>query len=123
MRIAQIHFSTITRPAITRVRSMLRSALPIAVLVAALTPSTAPAADVDFGGSPPVPPINVEPQIGSYCVFGNLLYSVGAGMCIGKDGYICVPAGTGGLDDKDSTSRSYWHKGDLAKPPLGAPKC
>ena len=102
---------------------MPRSSLPLAVIAATAMSFTAHAADVDLGGSPPVPPINVEPQVGDYCIFGNLLYSIGAGMCIGKDGYICVPPGTGGLEDKDSTSRSYWHKGDIAKPPLGAPKC
>ena len=39
----------------------------------------------------------------NYCVFGNQIYSLGSGLCIGRAGYICVPA-TG----PTTGNRAFW---------------
>ena len=50
------------------------------------------------------PRLPIAPQdIPSYCVYESRVYSIGAGLCIGKVGYVCLPPvgpATG--------NRSYW---------------
>jgi hypothetical protein len=63
-------------------------------------------------GSPPVPPLSEQAIIGNYCVYGNLIYSLAAGLCVGKTGYVCVPSGTDGFNAGD---RGYWHERKIDK--------
>ena len=48
------------------------------------------------------PPIAPE-DMPNYCVYGNHVYSLGSGLCIGRNGYICVPA-TG----PTTGNRAFW---------------
>lgn len=72
-----------------------------------------------FEGWPPVPPIKDQSAIGSYCIHRNLLYSIGAVLCAGGQGLVCVPsAGTG------TGGRAYWSavpvsRGDINWTPPG----
>jgi len=48
---------------------------------------------------PPIAPANIP----NYCVYGNSIYSIGAGLCLGHTGYTCVPPlGT------TTGSRAFW---------------
>jgi hypothetical protein len=75
----------------------------LALTVTALAPAAKGAE-----GSAPVPPL-AQPGIENYCVYGNLIYSFGAGLCLGKGGgLICVPSAK---DKIDVAGRGYWHQG------------
>ena len=53
---------------------------------------------------PPPPPLLGSSEVGNYCVFENLVYSVGSPLCVGKMGYICNPTkGTSGFNE-----RGFW---------------
>src|ERR1700733_8451019 len=62
--------------------------------------------------SPPVPPLSEQAIRGNYCLYGNLIYSFGAGLCVGKTGYVCVPSGTEAFN---AGERGYWHQGNVEK--------
>jgi hypothetical protein len=51
-----------------------------------------------------VPPTDLSTGIGNYCIYGNLIYSIGSPLCIGKTSYICVPT-TNALG---FNQRGYW---------------
>jgi hypothetical protein len=76
----------------------------LALMVTALAPAAACAE-----GSAPVPPPIAQSAMENYCVYGNLIYSFGSGLCLGKSGgLICVPS----VKDKiDVAGRGYWHQG------------
>jgi hypothetical protein len=58
--------------------------------------------DQVFEAWPPVPPLN-EQSVAHYCIHRNLLYSMGAVLCVGGQGLVCAPppaSATGG--------HAYW---------------
>ena len=48
---------------------------------------------------PPIAPADMP----KYCVYENRLYSLGAGLCLGRTGYICVPP-----SGPSSGNRAFW---------------
>jgi hypothetical protein len=54
------------------------------------------------GGS--VPPTDLPSGIGNYCIYENLIYSIGSPICIGKQSYICTPT----TNDASFEQRAYW---------------
>jgi hypothetical protein len=54
------------------------------------------------GGS--VPPTDLPSGIGNYCVYANLIYSIGSPVCVGKTSYICAPT----TNDAGFNQRAYW---------------
>ena len=92
--------------------------LATALLATVLFPAAALA-----DGSPPVPPVS-DADIGNYCIYGNLIYSFGAGLCLGKGGgLICVPS----IKDKiDVAGRGYWYQGpeiEIGGKKFSSPTC
>ena len=73
---------------------------------------------------PPAPPTAGASEGGNYCVYGDQIYSFGAGLCVARDsnseenGYVCVPSGTG---ETSSGGRGYWAGGNIGN--FKAPKC
>ncbi len=54
-----------------------------------------------------VPPPISAVDMANYCVFANRVYSLGAGLCLGRTGYICLPP-TGPA----TGNRAYWASKD-----------
>jgi hypothetical protein len=52
---------------------------------------------------PPVSPADMP----NYCVFANRIYSLGAGLCLGRTGYICMPS-----NGPTTGNRAYWASKD-----------
>jgi hypothetical protein len=52
--------------------------------------------------TPPPPPITPA-DMANYCVYENRVYSIGAGLCLGRNSYTCVPS-TGPA----TGNRAYW---------------
>ena len=71
-----------------------------------------------FVGGGTVPPTDLPSGIGSYCIYENLIYSIGAPLCIGKTSYICAPK----TNQADFDQRAYW-TGRPVDPRLAAPVC
>ena len=86
-----------------------RAALLVAVLVAAGSaaqaqpamqyPSRGPIPPADLVAPPPLTPADM----GNYCVYDNRVYSLGAGLCIGRTPYVCVPS-----PGPSTGNRAYW---------------
>jgi hypothetical protein len=55
-----------------------------------------------IGGA--TPPTDLSTGIGNYCIYGNLIYSIGSALCIGKTSYICVPS----TNNLGFNQRAYW---------------
>ena len=55
-----------------------------------------------IGGA--TPPTDLSTGIGNYCIYGNLIYSIGSPICIGKTSYICVPS----TNNLGFNQRGYW---------------
>jgi hypothetical protein len=51
-----------------------------------------------------VPPTDLQSGIGNYCIYENLIYSIGSPLCIGKTSYICAPT----TDKIGFNQRGYW---------------
>jgi hypothetical protein len=51
-----------------------------------------------------VPPTDLPSGIGNYCIYENLIYSIGSPLCIGKTSYICAPT----TDKIGFSQRGYW---------------
>ena len=84
--------------------SMLRLLLP-AIAAVALATLSAAAAENNYG-SPPVPPITEDAHLNLYCVYANLLYSIGAQICVGRASYECTAA----TSRNDPNDRPTWKK-------------
>ena len=54
---------------------------------------------VDITRPPPIAPVDMP----YYCAHDNKVYSLGAGLCVGRTAYTCVPA-TGPA----TGNRAYW---------------
>jgi hypothetical protein len=62
-------------------------------------PSRAPSASYDVVAPPPLTPADMI----NYCVYDNRVYSLGAGLCIGRTPYVCVPS-----PGPSTGNRAYW---------------
>ena len=72
-----------------------------------------------FAGSSAVPPPTDLPSgIGNYCIYENLIYSIGSPICIGKTSYICAPT----TNDTGFNQRGYWTTRPV-DPKLAATPC
>ena len=61
---------------------------------------------------PPIAPADMP----NYCVYGNHIYSLGSGLCLGRTGYTCVPP-TG----PTTGNRAFWTGKD--DPDFTRPQC
>jgi hypothetical protein len=71
-----------------------------------------------FGGGSAVPPTDLPSGIGNYCIYENLIYSIGSPICIGKTSFVCSPA----TNDVGFGQRGYWTSRPT-DPKLVAPVC
>ena len=60
------------------------------------------------GPSPQYPDLVAPPPLtpgdmGNYCVYDNRVYSLGAGLCVGRTPYVCVPS-----PGPSTGNRAYW---------------
>lgn len=84
----------------------MRTALSVPALLIMVTAAVAQGAPTDqeaIEAWPPVPPVQEQSAVGSYCIHRNLLYSIGDVLCLGGQGLVCAPSAgssTGG--------RAYW---------------
>lgn len=49
------------------------------------------------------PPQMTAQDLINYCIYENRLYSIGAGLCFGRLGYVCVPP-----SGPATGNRAYW---------------
>jgi hypothetical protein len=87
----------------------LRTALLVAAMVAGGPAAQAqPAQFPSRAQNPPYadlvapPPLTPADMI-NYCVYDNRVYSLGAGICIGRTPYVCVPT-----PGPSTGNRAYW---------------
>lgn len=52
---------------------------------------------------PAAPPPLTPADMVNYCVYDNRVYSLGAGLCIGRTAYVCVPS-----PGPSTGNRAYW---------------
>lgn len=71
-----------------------------------------------FAGGAAVPPTDLPSGIGNYCIYENLIYSIGSPICIGKTSFVCAPT----TNDVGFNQRGYW-TARPADPKLVAPVC
>jgi hypothetical protein len=71
-----------------------------------------------FAGGSAVPPTDLPSGIGNYCIYENLIYSIGSPICIGKTSFVCAPT----TNDVGFNQRGYW-TARPADPKLVAPVC
>ena len=57
--------------------------------------------------SPSVPPITGASELGNYCLYDNTVYSIGATICVKKQGLVCVPPPNPNVGP-NTGGRSYW---------------
>jgi hypothetical protein len=87
-----------------------QSVLLVAMLVALAHPAQAQPA-TQFpprAGAPPYTDIVAPPPLTpgdmvNYCVYDNRVYSLGAGLCVGRTAYVCVPS-----PGPSTGNRAYW---------------
>lgn len=53
----------------------------------------------DLVAPPPLTPADMV----NYCVYDNRVYSLGAGLCVGRTAYVCVPS-----PGPSTGNRAYW---------------
>lgn len=68
-------------------RTMVFTVVSLTVLVTSAAAQPAP----PFADTPPPPPINPS-DMPNFCVYENKIYSLGAGLCLGRSSYVCVPS-------------------------------
>jgi hypothetical protein len=87
---------------------MRSSAVALSAIVALLGGS--PSAVAQQSGATPfaffAPPIAPNDMI-NYCVYESRIYSLGAGLCLGRTGYTCVPP-----SGPSTGNRAYWSSKD-----------
>ena len=54
-------------------------------------------------GEPTAPPPLTPGDMVNYCVCDNRVYSLGAGLCVGRTPYVCVPS-----PGPSTGNRAYW---------------
>jgi Protein of unknown function (DUF1496) len=62
-------------------------------------PPRAPSPSYDLVAPPPLTPADMV----NYCVYDNRVYSLGAGVCVGRTPYVCVPS-----PGPSTGNRAYW---------------
>jgi hypothetical protein len=72
-----------------------------------------------FMGGAATPPTDLSSGIGNYCIYENLIYSIGSPLCIGKTSYICVPS----TNTVGFNQRGYWTTRPADPNLLVAPAC
>ena len=79
----------------------MRVLLVVAIAAIAAVPCAARAQQESYGRAfaPPIAPADMP----NYCVFENRVYSLGAGLCLGRTGYTCVPP-----IGPTTCSRAFW---------------
>jgi hypothetical protein len=85
------------------------------VAAVAAAASDARAQAVQQRPSREIPPPIAPDDMPNYCVYGNHIYSLGSGLCIGRAGYICVPA-----EGPSTGNRAFWSgrdNQDFTRPP------
>lgn len=82
-----------------RVILVLLAAALAAVAAVASSARAQQSAAPYFEMAPPIPP----PDLPNYCIYENRIYSLGAGLCLGRTGYTCVPP-TG----PTTGNRAFW---------------
>lgn len=67
---------------------------------------------------PTSPPPISPPDMAHYCVYENRVYSLGAGLCLGRTAYVCVPS-----PGPATGYRAYWTSKEdqaFARPACGS---
>ena len=64
-----------------------------------ISPRAANSSYPDLVAPPPLTPADMP----NYCVYDNRVYSLGAGVCIGRTAYVCVPS-----PGPSTGNRAYW---------------
>jgi hypothetical protein len=72
----------------------------------------------DYPGYP-VPPVSAS-ELPNYCLHNNAIYSVGATICVSKQGLVCVPPPNPNNGPRTG-GRAYWSSSPVETwvPPLG----
>src|SRR5262245_60623801 len=93
-------------------RSKLMRRFALVMLAAAFSPGWAQGQDYPY---PSVPPITGGSELAGYCLYNNMVFSVGATICVKKQGLVCVPPplqnmgpNTGGRAFWSSTTVDIW---------------
>jgi hypothetical protein len=63
------------------------------------SPPRSPSSFYDIVAPPPLTPSDMT----NYCVYLNRVYSLGAGLCIGRTPYVCFPS-----PGPSTGNRAYW---------------
>ncbi len=72
-----------------------------------------------FAGGAAIPPTDLPSGIGNYCIYENLIYSIGSPLCVGKTSYICAPS----TNNVGFNQRGYWTTRPADPNLLMAPAC
>ena len=64
-----------------------------------MEPQRSPSPFYDIVAPPPLTPADMV----SYCIYGNRVYSLGAGLCINRTPYVCFPS-----PGPSTGNRAYW---------------
>jgi hypothetical protein len=72
--------------------------------VAAAGPGWAQGQDYMY---PSVPPITNGSELARYCLYGNMIYSVGSTICVKKQGLVCAPPPNPNMGP-NTGGRAYW---------------
>jgi hypothetical protein len=56
---------------------------------------------------PSIPPITSPSELVNYCLYDNTIYSVGATICVRKQGLVCVPPPNPNVGP-NTKGRAYW---------------
>jgi len=87
---------------------MLRHVLSLTLLISsqavAAQDNSPSVGSAPFSGGSMVPPTDLQSGIGNYCIYENLIYSIGSPICVGKMSFVCVPSTT----DAGFNQRGYW---------------
>jgi len=79
-----------------------------AIIVAAVPPVQAqpamqfPSRSTNYADIVAPPPLTPADMM-NYCVYDNRVYSLGAGLCIGRTPYVCIPS-----PGPSTGNRAYW---------------
>jgi len=93
----------------------------IALLAVLISTQAAGAQDQPppFMGGSPTPPTDLSSGIGNYCIYENLIYSIGSPLCVGKTSYLCAPT----TDKVGFNQRGYWTTRPADPNLLVSPSC
>jgi hypothetical protein len=103
---------------------MLRFITSLAVLISAQAAGAQdqaqpPLLPPPFAGGATTPPTDLPSGVGNYCIYENLIYSVGSPLCVGKTSYICAPS----TNTVGFNQRGYWTTRPVDPSLLIAPTC